>query len=264
MTAQPGFVPYVRTLGQGARQVLALHCTLGHSGAWRGFVDAVGPGISVTAPDMPSHGRSADWDGQSSFSDTVYAATRGCLDRPMDVIGHSFGGAIALRLAVEHPELVRTVTMFEPVFFCVAIADAPETVEEHDEMLKPAMSALAEGDRALAARRFNRIWSEGPRWPDLTQASRDAMARAIPVIPSETDFIYHDSERLLPRLTECAVPALLVRGEAAYGIIRATNSGIARRLKDAREAVIAGAGHMAPFTHPEALAAQWSEFVVTA
>ncbi len=44
---------------------------------------------------------------------------------------------------------------------------------------------------------FNRIWSEGPRWPDLPEATRAAMSRAIIVVPSETDFIYNDSEQLL-------------------------------------------------------------------
>ncbi len=261
MRAQPGFVPHVQTLGRGPRRVLALHCTLGHSGAWRGFADAVGAGATLTAPDMPSHGRSPDWDGQSSFADTVHAASLACLDAPMDVIGHSFGGAAALRLAVEHPALVRTATLFEPVFFHAALVDAPDTVAEHDAMAEPAMTALGRGDRALAARLFNRMWSEGPRWPELTEASRAAMTRAIPVVPGERDFIMHDSERLLPRLADCPVPVLVVRGEIAYGIIRATNAGIARRLLQAREAVMAGAGHMAPVTHPQALAELWSEFV---
>lgn len=261
MTAQTGFVPHVRTLGHGPRKVLALHCTLGHSGAWRGVTEALGADATLTAPDMPSHGQSPDWDGQNSFADTVFAAALACLDEPMDVIGHSFGGAVALRLALDRPDLVRTLTMFEPVFFHVALTDAPETVAEHDEMAAPAMTALAEGDAGLAARLFNRMWSEGPRWPDLTQASRAAMTRAIPVVPGETGFILRDSAGMLPRLADCHLPALLVRGEGAYGIIRATNAGLARRLPDAREAVIAGAGHMAPITNPQAFAALWTDFV---
>jgi lipase len=259
--AQPGFVPHVQTLGRGPRRVLALHCTLGHSGAWRGFVDATGAAATLTAPDMPSHGRSPDWDGHSSFADTVHAAALACLDTPMDVIGHSFGGAAALRLAVQHPELVRSATLFEPVFFHAALVDAPETVAEHDAMIAPAMTALGQGDPALAARLFNRMWSEGPRWADLPETSRAAMIRAIPVVPGETDFIMHDTEGLLPRLADCHVPVLVARGEIAYGIIRATSAGIVRRLPKAREAVIAGAGHMAPVSHPQALAELWSEFV---
>ena len=36
---------------------------------------------------------------------------------PMDVVGHSFGGSIALRLALEMPELVKSLTLIEPVCF---------------------------------------------------------------------------------------------------------------------------------------------------
>lgn len=41
MTAQPGFVAHVRTLADGPRRVLALHCTIGHTGVWRGFEQAL-------------------------------------------------------------------------------------------------------------------------------------------------------------------------------------------------------------------------------
>ncbi|MFC6639182.1 alpha/beta fold hydrolase [Sulfitobacter sp. JBTF-M27] len=91
------------TLGKGDRRALALHCTMAFGGAWKGLSNAL-PELTMLAPDMPSHGRSADWDEVSDFSDTVYAGTLAVMDEtPMDVIGHSFGAVTALRLAVAHP-----------------------------------------------------------------------------------------------------------------------------------------------------------------
>ncbi|MDF1727616.1 MAG: hypothetical protein P1U53_07700, partial [Sulfitobacter sp.] len=72
MRAQPGFVPHVTELGSGPRHVLALHCTMAFGGAWSGMSKALGEGTTLVAPDMPSHGGSADWDEQSDFSDTVF------------------------------------------------------------------------------------------------------------------------------------------------------------------------------------------------
>ena len=118
MTAQPGFKAHVSTLGAGARRVMALHCTMAFGGAWGNLAAALGEGVSVVAPDMPSHGKSSDWDEVSDFSETVYQASMAALDdAPMDVVGHSFGAAIALRMAVEHPDRIRSLTLFEPVFF---------------------------------------------------------------------------------------------------------------------------------------------------
>ena len=255
MRPQPGFRPHVMTLGAGPRRVLALHCTMAFGGAWAGFAKAL-PGVTLVAPDMPSHGRSANWDEVSDFSDTVYEASLGAMDTgPMDVIGHSFGAVTALRLAVKHPERVRSLTVIEPVYFCVARADAPETLVQHDTHARPFTEAIAAGDRETAARVFNRMWSaEAPKWADMPERNRAAMVRAIHVVPDTHAFLYDDAAGLLPGLSGLKMPVLVMRGAQAHPAIVATNDGLAARIPGALQAVIDGAGHMAPISHPGAVA----------
>ena len=257
MTPQPGFVPHVSTLGQGPRRVLALHCNLAHGGAWGGIARAFEDRLSLIAPDMPSNGRSPDWDETSDFSDTVYKAALDLMDpAPMDVFGHSFGAAVALRLAVEHPGRVRSLMLYEPVLFAIAQADAPESMTAHEAAAAEFYAAFDAGDREEAARRFNRMWSDGPAWTDLPARSRAAMIRAIPVVPATQNFLFHDSAGLLADgvLGGCAVPTLVMRGAFTLPVVKTTNTGLAQRLANATEAVVAGAGHMGPITHPEDVA----------
>jgi len=181
--SQPAGVPqpvFVRQFGHGPRKVLALHCTIAHSGAWRGLAGEMDAEATFITPDMLSHGRSPDWDGQGDFQDRSVAAVQHLLSEPMDVIGHSFGGTMALRLAVEHPELVRSLTMIEPVFFAVAAVDDPAMLERHNADAAPFIEALQAGDDALGARLFNRMWSteHSPRWPQMPEAMRAAMIRS--------------------------------------------------------------------------------------
>lgn len=257
MTGQAGFFPHVMTIGNGPRRALALHCTMAFGGAWAGLAKAL-PDLTLIAPDMPSHGRSADWDEQSDFSDTVYAASLGAMDTtPVDVIGHSFGAVTALRLAVAHPERVRSLTVIEPVFFAIARQDAPETLDQHDVHAKPFQDAMQAGDRETAARAFNRMWSvDAPKWDSMPERTRAAMIRAIHVVPDTHAFLYDDTCGLLgpTGLAACRVPALILRGEHAHPAITATNSGLAARMPNATSGVIAGAGHMAPISHPPAVA----------
>ena len=91
---------FARSFGDGPRQVLALHCTMAHSGAWRGLSAALSDVATLTATDMLCHGRSPDWDRAGDFQDRIARAAGAHLTAPMDVIGHSFGAATALRLAV--------------------------------------------------------------------------------------------------------------------------------------------------------------------
>lgn len=250
---------FSRGFGQGSRDVLAIHCTIAHSGAWRGLSRALDDVARFTAFDMLSHGRSSDWDRQGDYQDRNVAAAETLLRPGMDLVGHSFGATVALRLAVAHPEMVRSLTLFEPVFFAVAQQDAPHLVAAHDRAAAPVFEALAQDDAALAARLFNRMWStdDSPRWPALTEPTRAAMIRAIPVIPACSPALYDDLAGLLAPgvLDRVTMPALLVRGSLTHPVIGAINDGLARRLPDTRNVVIEGAGHMVPISHPEEVAA---------
>jgi pimeloyl-ACP methyl ester carboxylesterase len=232
------------------------------SGAWKAFQRFAGDDITIIAPDMPSHGRSPDWDEVSDFSDTVYQASLSCLTEPMDLIGHSFGGVTALRLAIEHPELVRSLTMIEPVFFCAARQTAAEAVTSHNAAAKPFFDALLAGNREDGARLFNRMWSaDAPRWAVLPEQVRAAMTRAVHVVPDTHDFLFEDTANLMARLDHASMPAMLVRGATSPEIIAATNAEIARGLPNATEVAMDGAGHMAPISHPKDMAAVWSDFI---
>lgn len=251
---------YSRHLGHGPRDALAIHCTLAHSGTWRGLAAALDGEAGVTAFDMLSHGRSPDWDGQGDYQDRNVAAADRLLSPGMDVIGHSFGATVALRLAVAHPERVRSLTLIEPVFFAVARQDAPDLVARHHEEAAPFAEALQRGEDALAARLFNRMWSAAgmPRWPQLPEATRAAMTRAIHVVPACDAALFDDRAGLLEPgvLARANMPVLLLRGSLTQPVIGAINDGLARRLPDAESAVIEGAGHMLPITHPQDVAAQ--------
>lgn len=244
---------YFRNFGQGPREVLALHCTLAHSGAWRGLAEQIADEATLTAPDMLTHGRSPDWDGQGDFQDCSVNAVEKLLDAPMDVIGHSFGATIALRLAVEHPEKVRSLTLIEPVLLAVAQRDAPDLMVEHDRIMAPFIAAMEAGDEALGARLFNRMWGgAGPRWPDMPDKTRTAMIRSVHVLPATNAAVYGDRAGMLVPgvLDRVTMPTLLLRGAESDPIIGVVNGGLARRLPSAHNQVIEGAGHMLPITHP--------------
>ncbi len=264
MTSSPA-VPqpvFVRQFGTGARSVLALHCTIAHSGAWRGLAAQLGDRVTLIAPDMLSHGRSPDWDREGDFQNRSVAAVDHLLTDGMDLIGHSFGATIALRLALAHPDKVRSLTMIEPVFFAVALADAPDLVSDHDQHAAGFTDALRAGDDALAARLFNRMWSTetSPRWPDLPESTRAAMTRAIHVVPACRPSLYDDNAGVLApgHLSRITCPTLLLRGSETHPVIGVVNDGLAARLPDGSSEVVPGAGHMLPISHPAETAAAWT------
>ena len=160
MTDQPADI-FSRSFGHGPRRVLAVHCSLAHSGAWRGLAEVLAEEITLTAFDMLSHGRSPDWDGQGNFQLRNAAAGLELLTGPVDLIGHSFGATVALRMAMARPHMVRSLTLIEPVLFAVAKADDPAMLAAMEEDSRPIDAAWAAGDLELATRLFNRMWGPG-------------------------------------------------------------------------------------------------------
>ncbi|WP_417700865.1 alpha/beta fold hydrolase [Pseudophaeobacter sp.] len=252
---------FSRRFGAGPRQVLAVHCSLAHSGAWRGLATEMEQEITLTAFDMFSHGRSPDWDEQATDYQTANVAAGlaqlGAAGAPMDLIGHSFGATVALRMAQARPDLVNSLTLIEPVLFAVTRQDAPDAQAALEAIEAPFAKLYAAGDIAGATRFFNRMWGTGkPKWPDLTEQARAAMIRAMAVVPKSYDTLYLDNNGVLEpgALAAVSMPVLLLSGGDSQPVMPLINEGLARRLPQAVSVVVPETGHMLPITHPTATA----------
>ncbi len=258
-----GLDTYWTTYGQGPREALMIHCSLASSEAWGGLARHLSGALTMTAFDMPGHGRSDDWDGRGEIQGVTAGIAADFLSGPADVIGHSFGATVALRLAVERPELVRTLTLIEPVLFAVAIADAPEVARDYSAQSAAFEDAMKAGDHIEAARAFTDIWGDGVPFSAMGGNQRRRLAEQMPLVEAGNAAIFDDVARMLDPegLARVTMPVLIVEGTVAPPIISAVCAGLERRLSDATRAIIAGAGHMAPLTHAGAVSAEILQFL---
>lgn len=247
----PGASVHVSQFGEGPRQVLALHCTLAQGGAWKGVARGLDRVVTMTAFDLPGHGRSADWDGQGDYLDRTARLGAGLIGAPMDLVGHSFGAVAALRIALTHPDRVRSLTLIEPVLMCAARGSA--ALADHDTMAAPVFAMLEAGDPEAAARLFNAMWADAGAtpWEDLPATARAGMIRAIPVVRATGTTLVDDSLGFLEpgTLEGLTCPVQLIRGSETHPVIGVINDVLAARLPEAENKIIAGAGHMVPITH---------------
>lgn len=98
----------------GPAQVLAIHGLTGHGQRWQTLATRHLAEFAVAAPDLVGHGRSS-WAAPWTLEANV-AALADLIDvgRPAVVVGHSFGGAVALALAAARPELVCSLVLLDP------------------------------------------------------------------------------------------------------------------------------------------------------
>ncbi|GAB5449233.1 alpha/beta fold hydrolase [Gymnodinialimonas sp.] len=234
----------------GAEAALMLHCTLANGGAWASLARHLRGRLTLVAPDLLAHGDGHAFDPTRDFHDQATEAAARHLTPGMHLIGHSFGATIALRLALDQPERVKSLTLIEPVLFCAAHGPGRAA---HDAYVAGVPQALAEGDRARAARCFLGLWGAEPF--DGMPPARQAYITDRIWIPAATEpALLDDRARILPRLPQLPTPTLLLHGALSPPVIPEIIARLSSDIPNSQAQVLDGAAHMAPLTHPAATA----------
>ncbi len=110
--------------------VLMLHGIGGSSDSFAPQVAGLGDSLRVIAWDAPGYARSEDPSRELDLDDYADAAAElireKCSDAGAHVLGMSWGGVIATRLALRHPELVRSLVLGASTVGSGADATAPQ------------------------------------------------------------------------------------------------------------------------------------------
>ncbi|MEO6882319.1 MAG: alpha/beta hydrolase [Mycobacteriaceae bacterium] len=111
--------------------VLAVHGVTGHGGRWRELAQTELAGARVLAPDLRGHGRSPaepPWSLERHAADLLDVLEAEKVAQAV-VLGHSFGGAVALHLARAAPDRVRALVLLDPAIG-IDVDDALEAAQD--------------------------------------------------------------------------------------------------------------------------------------
>ncbi len=228
-----------------------------------GVTEQLASEITASVMDLPGHGESPDWDPDRDFGDMALEMAEHCFDGPAHVVGHSFGGYLALRLAIERPDLVQSLSLIDPVFIAAAKAEHPELLAEHMELAAPAFLALQEGDLDRAAEHFMGYWGTGGNFDTLRPSVLAYCSRRMPLVIATQAPLLEDNAGLLPRLGEIRVPVLILEGSESPAVMSAICDELEAQLPQAFRVLLQGAGHMAPLTNPDEVAGMIGAFIAS-
>ena len=222
--------------------------------------------LTMEAMDLPAHGRSGGRDRTVTWQMQTVAMAVAIIEKadfPLDLIGHSFGATVAIRIAVERPDLVRSLTLIEPVFFSAA-RDAGHV--EYDKHLKEETEFAREleaGNFAAAAKAFSELWGGPVPWAKLPQKQRDYMIERMELVRDSTDAALGlgPDYIALQQLSDLKIPVLLIEGDQSNPIIAAVQSTLKDVLGNSKRVIVKGAGHMVPITHPKEVALEIRKFL---
>lgn len=242
--------------GEG-QPVVLLHCSAASGAQWQPLRAVLAPRFRAAAPDLYGYGAGAAWPGPGPLTLAAEAAPVAALiercGEPVHLVGHSYGGAVALRLALDHPERLRSLTLIEPVAFHLLRAGEPGDRALFGEIARLADAvgrAVADGAPEAGMARFVDFWNGEGAWARLAPEKQAALARcagkvALDFWATTTESARRDDYRRL------AVPTLILRGARSPAVTRRIAGILAATLPVAGVATIEGAGHMLPLTHAD-------------
>jgi len=158
-----GIKLYHEIHGEGEPLVL-IHGGLTTIGEMQGWVEPLAKTWQVIAVEMQGHGRTADTDRPMSFTtmgDDIAALLDHLKIPKADFVGHSFGGASAIRAAIQHPEKVRRLVVISSPYA------RSGWYPEAQRGMSQVGAAMAENMMQTPTGRFSKGWPEPKRFPQF-------------------------------------------------------------------------------------------------
>jgi pimeloyl-ACP methyl ester carboxylesterase len=237
--------------------VLLLHGSAGGGALWRQTVAELQPLYRCLAPDLIGYGAATPWPQGEPFTlDAERLALEpllACCAGAFHLVGYSYGGVVALQLALANPARVRTLTLIEPVYFNVLrdAARAPAFVR-FQRLRQEFMRALAQGDAAAAMRPFIDFWAGEGAWQRLPDPLRADMLRWAGKIALEWEAVFAFAPP--PQgLAALGNRTLLVRGDRSPAAMLELVDALHGLMPGSARVVLAGANHLLPSTHASEL-----------
>lgn len=232
--------------------------------AWRPIQRLLGPGRRMVTTSLCGYGqsrdpRSLDDAGMHHEVALVEAICRR-LDQPVHLVGHSFGGTVAMAAALAGAVPIASLSLFEanPID-CIRDRGAGALYLETLEMSRAFEAAVDAGEQDAPARIID-FWGRPGAFAVMPEAVKSycRSTASVNVLDWRSAFAF----RITP--AQCCtlkVPVLLVRGALANpAMVQITNT-LQEWLPHSRAQVVEGAGHFLISSHSGACAASLATFL---
>lgn len=250
---------FYRQAGAGTPVVL-LHGSASSGAQWKDTIDHLRSRHRVITPDLPGYGGSTvDPDSAVETLDSDTQAIIDLIDEvggPVHLVGHSFGAAVAIKVAMTAGHLVRSLSIFEPALFhLLRDGDAADRVLFQEiALIEGVLAACVQDDDAPAGMaQFIDFWNGEGTWERLTPNVRDMYASEAGHVLR--DFAAGGREHWGPedaRRIDCPTFAFL--GLESQAVSQRTTEIMAAAIPQARLTMLSDADHMAPMTHADVIA----------
>lgn len=249
------------------RRVVALHCSGAGAGQWRQLAEALNDSYELLTPEHYGCDSSGPWTGEHVFTLADEAARTIALidqcDEKVHLVGHSYGGGVALHVALARHDRIASMALYEPSVFHLLIQIGGPALAAREEVIRLVQrvsQGILVGDCRGAIAAFVDYWNGSGAWQAMRPAVQNALIRWAPKAPLDFSALINEQT---PASAYRALhfPVLILRGEHAPRPTRLLAEHLFDLLPAGQLTVIADAGHMGPLTHAAEVSASIAQHI---
>ncbi len=234
-----------------------VHGSFANSQSWKKIRKLLGEQVISYAVDLPGHGKCPKPDDYDDpHISTEFASIRAQLDGKLKwedgihLIGHSYGGVVALGAAMTGALPVKRLTLFEPVDVSVLpIFGETDAVQQIEKFVDGYLTAYGNGADNVFSMVID-FWGGSGSYERLPPHIVEQM------IPMTRDNIRHwhmckENGKAIEEYQTLNIPITLVHGSESNDVARAICSSLHRNLPNSALHIINGASHFMITSHAE-------------
>ncbi|HLZ45653.1 MAG TPA: alpha/beta hydrolase [Gemmatimonadales bacterium] len=244
----------------GATPVVFVHGSLADYRSWNAQEIAFAQRYRVLVYSLRYHPPNPQTEDNQTYSPKLHAEDLAAMLLTLDlapahIVGSGYGSYVALALALDHPQLVRSLVLAEPpIFPLLTGTEAGDSARRafYTNSFDPARAAFTHRDSVAGIRIIYDALHGPGRFDQLPPASRaDLLAHAFELrqemLASREQYFPIISCAELSRIT---TPILLVRGDRTPRMFQLVSDELARCLQNDTTATIPGAGYPVHLGNP--------------
>jgi len=261
-------IPQAADRSRSLPLVIALHCSGSTGQQWQKLTQSLRSAFSVSCPDLIGCGDNPHWGGGDKPFELADEATPiveiiDAWNGPIHLVGHSYGGGVALRVAVERPSRIASLSLYEPTAFHVLKAageDGQLALVEISTLAADIGQQVLAGAYRAAAQGFVDYWNGAGTYDALKPDAQAYLARYMP--KACLDFRALIEERTpLAVYQRLRVPLRLMFGEHTLATTELLVRKLAVVMNPGALRLVPEAGHMGPITHDDTVAKMIAEHI---
>ena len=241
--------------GSGDEVMIFVHGYASAKGVWKKALELLPNEYRAYAIDQRGHGQSGRPGSYqlTEFVEDIYAFSKELGIKRFTYVGHSMGGKVGMKFALDHPDVLKALVLVSPA---VASAFPPYQV-----------TAIKEGNKAmLAAPEAIRGYVEGEiagkpvSEEHINDLVNDMMAIDPAAIDGCGDWLFGTD--LMPQLGDIRAPTLIVAGAKDLTLpLDVIQRPLANGIKGSRLEVFEDSSHFLPIENPQELVDLITSFI---